>query len=186
MNISIHPTNIKDVVILHPDAFIDERGAFAEMYKFQQLKHLGLDIQVRQFNYSKSTKNILRGLHFQYDPPMGKLMRVVSGEAFLVAVDLRKNSPTLGKWFGKVMSPSVLEMLWAPASFARGFCVLSDVAEIEYLCSNEYNKNGESGIRWNDPAIGIVWPVRDPILSAKDVVAPLLEDWLQTPESNLF
>jgi dTDP-4-dehydrorhamnose 3,5-epimerase len=186
MNIKIEKTPIQDVCVLKPDVFQDARGIFTELFKFQHLKDQGLEIVVKQYNYSRSAKNILRGLHFQYDPPMGKLMRVVSGRAFLVAVDLRKKSPTLGKWFGKVMSPDTIELLWAPGCFARGFCVLSDFADIEYLCSSEYNKNGESGILWNDPAVGVEWPVTEPILSDKDGKAQTLTDWLKTPQSDLF
>ena len=189
MNIEIRKTPIEDVLVLRPDVYRDERGAFTELFKFQHLKDQGLEINVKQCNYSKSAKNILRGLHFQYDPPMGKLMRVVSGRAFLVAVDLRKKSPTLGKWFGKEMCADDLELLWAPGCFARGFYVLSYDAEIEYLTSSEYNKAGEAGIRWNDPQIGIKWPIKqltEPFLSDKDRNAQTLSEWLKTPQSDLF
>lgn len=186
MNISIEKTPIQDVLILKPEAFKDQRGLFTELFKFQHLKDQGFELNVKQVNFSRSAKNILRGIHFQYDPPMGKMMRVVRGEAFLVAVDLRKKSPTLGKWYGRRMNGDDIEWLWAPGSFARGFCALSDTAEIEYLTSAEYNKNGEAGIRWNDPEIGIEWPVADPILSDKDKNAQTLAEWLKTPQSDLF
>lgn len=117
---------------------------------------------------------------------MGKLMRVTQGAAFLVAVDIRKGSPTLGKWVGMELSAETKKQLWAPAGFARGFCVLSDFAEIEYLCTGTYNSKSEAGILWNDPELGISWPIQDPILSDKDKKAPTLQQWLKRPESDNF
>ena len=117
---------------------------------------------------------------------MGKLMRVTQGSAFLVAVDIRKGSPTLGKWFGRELSSDTKTQIWAPAGFARGFCVLSEFAEIEYLCSNVYNSGGESGFAWNDPQLAIAWPVKDPIISGKDAKAQSFAQWLERPESNNF
>jgi dTDP-4-dehydrorhamnose 3,5-epimerase len=137
-------------------------------------------------NHSGSVRNTVRGLHFQWNPPMGKLMRVSRGTAFLVAVDIRKGSSTLGKWFGKVVSDTDRKLIWAPAGFARGFAVLSDFAEIEYLTTGIYNPAGESGVLWNDPEIGVEWPVTDPILSNKDKNAQTLSTWLKRPESNHF
>jgi dTDP-4-dehydrorhamnose 3,5-epimerase len=113
-------------------------------------------------------------------------MRVLSGTAFLVAVDIRKESPTLGQWFGVEISSNERRQLFAPAGFARGFCVLSDYAEIQYLCTGVYNPQGESGIRWNDPDVGLEWPVKEPILSSKDENAQLLSDWLKTENSDNF
>jgi len=117
---------------------------------------------------------------------MGKLMRVTRGTAFLVAVDIRKGSPTLGKWFGAEISAESHKQIWAPPGFARGFCVLSDYAEIQYKCTGIYNNKGESGIRWDDPEVGIQWPVRDVQLSEKDRKAQTLKEWLARPESNNF
>jgi dTDP-4-dehydrorhamnose 3,5-epimerase len=117
---------------------------------------------------------------------MGKLMRVTRGEAFLVAVDIRKDSPTLGKWLGLKVSEENRLQVWAPAGFARGFCVLSEYAEIQYLCTGIYSNKGESGILWNDPEIGIEWPVKDPILSEKDMKAQTLAQWLESENSNHF
>ena len=117
---------------------------------------------------------------------MGKLMRVLRGEAFLVAVDIRKNSPTLGQWFGKRLKAEERKQIWAPAGFARGFCVLSDYAEIQYLCTGIYNSSAESGVLWNDPEIGIDWPVSEPILSQKDENAQSLKQWLNRPEAEHF
>jgi dTDP-4-dehydrorhamnose 3,5-epimerase len=117
---------------------------------------------------------------------MGKLMRVTSGTAFLVAVDIRKNSPSLGRWVAKTVSHEDRVMIWAPAGFARGFCVLSDWAEIQYLCTGTYNAAGESGIRWNDPELGIPWPIEKPFVSPKDGKAQTLAEWLERPESHYF
>lgn len=117
---------------------------------------------------------------------MGKLMRVAAGRAFLVAVDLRTDSPTLGRWYGREFSAASREQLWAPASFARGFCALEDGTEIEYLCTGVYNGACEANIRWNDPAIGITWPVAQPLLSERDAAAPTLAEWLARPESRRF
>jgi dTDP-4-dehydrorhamnose 3,5-epimerase len=117
---------------------------------------------------------------------MGKLMRVTVGTAFLVAVDIRKGSPHLGKWFGIEVSAQNKKQVWAPAGFARGFCVLSESAEIQYKCTGVYNNQAESGIKWDDPAIGIQWPIQNPALSQKDDTAQTLEEWLKTPESDFY
>ena len=157
-----------------------------ETFRADQFKELGLPCEFVQENHSGSVRNVLRGLHFQWNPPMGKLMRVSQGTAFLVAVDIRKGSPTLGQWYGLEVSAGNRKQVWAPAGFARGFCVLSDYAEIQYKCTGIYNSKAESGILWNDPAIGIDWPVRDPILSAKDSHAQPLAQWLSSPLADHF
>ncbi len=174
------------VVVLAPEVFQDDRGFFMEVFREDQFRELGLPTHFPQENHSRSVKGVVRGLHFQWDPPMGKLMRVTLGTAFLVAVDIRKGSPTFGKWFGAEVSAQNKRMVWAPPSFARGFCVLSDVAEIQYMCTGTYNNKAESGIRWNDPAIGIAWPVKEAILSAKDAKAQMLGEWVKSPESENF
>ncbi len=186
MQISIQKTEIDDVVIVKPEVFQDDRGFFCEVYRRDQFVELGLPGEFVQFNHSGSVKNVTRGLHFQWDPPMGKLMRVPRGTAFLAAVDIRKGSPTLGKWFGLEVSEENKFQVWAPAGFARGFCVISDYAEIQYLCTGTYSSKAESGILWNDPEIGIEWPVKDPILSEKDHTAQTLAQWLEGEESNYF
>jgi len=156
-----------------------------ETYREDQFEALGLPHHFVQDNHSRSVKGVVRGLHFQWDPPMGKLMRVSLGSAFLVAVDIRKRSRTLGSWFGIEASAENRRQVWAPAGFARGFCVLSDAAEIQYKCTGLYNSNAESGIRWDDPQIGIEWPVDTPSLSEKDRKAPSLEQWLARREADL-
>lgn len=186
MELKIVQKALNGLLVLAPEVFGDDRGFFMEVYRRDQFEKLGISELVVQENHSGSVKGVLRGLHFQWQPPMGKVMRVTRGEAFLVAVDIRKGSPTLGKWHGEIVSERNRVQVWAPAGFARGFCVLSDYAEIQYLTTGVYNNKGESGIRWDDPQIGIQWPVADPILSAKDREACLLSEWLQRPESDNF
>jgi dTDP-4-dehydrorhamnose 3,5-epimerase len=186
MNIRIESRDLGDVVLLRPDVFEDSRGFFMETFREDQFRDLGLPTQFVQDNHSRSSKGVLRGLHFQWGPPMGKLMRVTAGEAFLVAVDIRKGSPTLGKWVGYEVSAENKLQVWAPAGFARGFCVLSDTAEIQYKCTGTYSNKAESGISWRDPEIGIKWPVSEPSLSAKDDQAQTLGQWLARPEADNF
>jgi dTDP-4-dehydrorhamnose 3,5-epimerase len=178
--------HLNGIVVIMPEIFQDERGFFMEIFREDQFKKMGITERFVQENHSGSVKNVLRGLHFQWEPPMGKMMRVTTGEAFLVAVDIRKGSPTIGKWFGDIVSAKNRKQIWAPAGFARGFCVLSEFAEIQYLTSGIYSNKAESGIRWNDPEIGIEWPVNEPILSGKDVQAQTLKEWLAKPESENF
>jgi dTDP-4-dehydrorhamnose 3,5-epimerase len=188
MDIKVESKSLRDVTVLVPEIFQDSRGFFMETYREDSFRELGLPHHFVQDNHSRSSKNVVRGLHFQWDPPMGKLMRVTIGSAFLVAVDIRKGSPTLGKWIGVEASVENRRQVWAPAGFARGFCVLSDFAEIQYKCTGLYRNKGESGIRWDDPEIGIRWPISlaEVQLSDKDMKAQTLSQWLRTPESNHF
>jgi dTDP-4-dehydrorhamnose 3,5-epimerase len=186
MRITIESRYLQDVIVVVPDIFKDGRGFFSETFRADQFKLLGLPTDFVQDNHSRSARGVVRGLHFQWAPPMGKLMRVSQGSAFLVAVDIRKGSPTLGKWAGVVASDENRRQVWAPAGFARGFCVLSDVAEIQYKCTGIYNNKAESGILWNDPQIGIEWPFTDVQLSDKDRKAQTLAQWLASPESANF
>ena len=186
MPFTIEPTALDEVKIVVPARFPDDRGFFMEVYRQDLFRDLGLPDQFVQMNHSRSGRGVVRGLHFQWDPRVGKLMRVIVGRAFLVAVDIRVGSPTLGKWVGIEADASEPRELWAPASYARGFAVLSDVAEIEYLTTGTYNKATESGIRWNAPAIGIDWPLTEPMLSPKDAAAQSLSEWLARPESTNF
>jgi dTDP-4-dehydrorhamnose 3,5-epimerase len=186
MKIGKESEHLNGIVVIMPEVFQDDRGFFSEVYRKDQFEEMGLPIDFVQDNHSRSGKGVLRGLHFQWDPPMGKLMRVTYGSAFLVAADIRKGSPTLGKWFGMEVSAENKKQIWAPAGFARGFCVLSDFAEIQYKCSGHYNINAESGILWNDPALGIKWPCQNPIVSKKDQNAQTLAEWLKRPESDFF
>ena len=186
MNVNVESTHLGSVTVLVPEVFQDARGFFMETFREDQFAALGLPTHFVQDNHSRSAKGVVRGLHFQWDPPMGKLMRVTFGKAFLVAVDIRRGSPTLGQWVGVVASAENRRQVWAPAGFARGFCVLSEAAEIQYKCTGLYNSKAESGIRWDDPGIGIRWPVAHPSLSAKDSQAQSLEEWLARPESHHF
>ncbi len=186
MNITIESRHLEDVTVVIPGMFRDSRGFFSESFRADQFRSLGLPTEFVQDNHSRSAKGVLRGLHFQWTPPMGKLMRVTVGTAFLVAVDIRKGSPTLGKWVGVECSTENRRMVWAPAGFARGFCALSEVTEIQYKCTGIYNSAAESAIRWDDPAIGIDWPLADVIVSEKDRNALTLAEWLASPQSDHF
>ncbi|HML05044.1 MAG TPA: dTDP-4-dehydrorhamnose 3,5-epimerase [Methanobacterium sp.] len=161
-------TSIKDVYIIEPTVFGDERGYFMETYHQKEFKEAGLDVTFVQDNQSKSKKGVLRGLHFQYNKPQGKLVRVIKGEVFDVAVDLRKNSPTYGKWEGVTLSEENKKQFYVPEGFAHGFLVLSDEAEFTYKCTNFYDPADEGGILWNDEDINIKWPTDEIILSEKD------------------
>lgn len=186
MNIAIESRHLNGLVVLQPQVFQDERGFFLESFRTDRFAELGLPTAFVQHNHSGSVRNVVRGLHFQWEPPMGKLMRVTRGSAFLVAVDIRRGSPTFGKWYGREVSAEDGLQIYGPAGFARGFCVLSEYAEIQYICTGLYNGKGEGGIRWDDPALGIDWPVKEPLLSAKDASAQLLSDWVAKPESAKF
>jgi len=186
VRVNIESRHFGDVVVLASEVFEDDRGFFMEVFRQDQFAALGLPTNFVQDNHSRSKKGVLRGLHFQWDPPMGKLMRVTSGSAFLVAVDIRKGSPTLGQWFGLEATAENRKQVWAPAGFARGFCALSDYADVEYKCTGVYNPKTESGILWNDPRLAVAWPVEHPLLSEKDRRARTLAEWLSSPESDHF
>lgn len=186
MDIKLEARYLGDAAVLLPEVFEDARGFFMESFRADQFAALGLPVNFVQDNHSRSRWGVVRGLHFQWDPPMGKLMRVTYGTAFLVAVDIRRGSPTLGKWFGVEASAANKKQVWAPAGFARGFCVLSDFAELQYKATGIYNSKAESGILWNDPAIGIEWPIKAPELSEKDRTAQTLTTWLASPDSEHF
>ncbi len=184
MGFSIESRHLEEIVVLKCDAFRDNRGFFMESFREDQFRHLGLPANFVQDNHSQSRKGVIRGLHFQWDPPMGKLMRVTRGAAFLVAVDIRKRSPTLGQWFALEVSSEDQKQIWAPYGFARGFCALSDNVEVQYKCTGIYNSKAESAVRWNDPDIGISWPIADSMVSDKDRRAQSLQEWLASPESD--
>ena len=186
MPVEIVSRQLAEVVVLVPRVFQDERGFFMETYRNDEFKNLGLPDNFVQENQSYSRKAVVRGLHFQWDPPMGKVMRVTRGIAFLVAVDIRPGSPTLGKWVGIEASAENRKQVWAPASFARGFCALSDDVEVQYLCTGTYNSGAEAAIRWDDPEIGIEWPIRKVIISEKDRTAQTLKQWLTSPNARHF
>ncbi|MEK5240008.1 dTDP-4-dehydrorhamnose 3,5-epimerase [Paenibacillus sp. FSL L8-0470] len=165
-----HKTNIEDLVVIEPQVFGDSRGYFMETYNYNDFKNTGLDMVFVQDNQSKSKKGVLRGLHFQTQFPQGKLVRVLSGEVFDVAVDLRKGSPTYKQWHGVLLSGENKKQFYVPEGFAHGFVVLSEEAEFVYKCTNYYHPEYESGILWNDPELNIDWKIKDVdvLLSEKD------------------
>ncbi len=168
---------IPDVVLIKPDVFSDKRGFFLEIYKYSSFSDFGIKGYFLQDNISYSIKNVLRGLHYQKNPKaQGKLVKCLYGSIFDVAVDIRKGSPTYGKWVGVELSSENNYMLYIPQGFAHGFVVLSDNAKIMYKCTEEYSPENDRGIIWNDPDISIQWPVKKPILSERDMRHPLLRD----------
>lgn len=172
------PTSLPEVLIIEPKVFGDERGFFFESFNARKFTELtGVDLPFVQDNHSMSAKNILRGLHYQIQQAQGKLVRVVAGEVFDVAVDLRKSSPRFGQWTGVVLSAENQRQLWIPPGFAHGFVVTSDKAEFLYKTTDYWAPEYERSLQWNDPAIGIQWPIQDaPILSVKDQQGKLLAD----------
>lgn len=186
MQIKVKTTPIPDLLEVHHEVFDDRRGFFLEAYRQDEFESHGLPGTFVQLNHSQSAGGVLRGLHFQWDPPMGKLVRVIRGTAFLVAVDVRSGSPTLGRWFGRQLSAEDPIQIWAPAGFARGFCALTDPVEIQYLCTGVYNSLAEGGIRWNDRRVAVDWPLAWPQLSPKDESLPTLVEWLASPEAKHF
>ncbi|WED20632.1 dTDP-4-dehydrorhamnose 3,5-epimerase [Vibrio sp. JC009] len=170
-------TSIPEVKIVQPKVFGDERGFFLETFQAERYRDIiGSDLTFVQDNHSRSSKGVLRGLHFQKTKPQGKLVRVVRGEVFDVAVDIRKGSPTFGKWEGVILSEQNKTQFWVPPGFAHGFVVLSDTADFEYKCTDFYDPADEGSIRWDDPDLSIKWPVEKPVLSEKDAVAGLFRD----------
>lgn len=169
-------TEIRGVYIIEPKVFGDERGYFMETYNYEDFKSAGLDIIFVQDNQSKSKKDVLRGLHFQKNYPQGKLVRVTKGEVFDVAVDLRRDSLTYGKWVGVSLSEENKKQFYVPKGFAHGFVVLSEEAEFVYKCTEVYHPEDEGGIRWDDSEINVDWKVENPMISEKDAKAPLFKD----------
>jgi dTDP-4-dehydrorhamnose 3,5-epimerase len=181
------PTSLKDVVILEPKVFGDERGFFLEAYNEATFRAMGLPTHFMQDNHSGSRKGVLRGIHYQLHQPQGKLVRALRGEIFDVAVDLRQDSAQFGQWFGLVLSADNKRQLWIPPGFGHGFLVLSEFAEVSYKATELYAPAFERSILWNDPRIGIDWPLNGaPALSAKDQAGSLLADAeTYPPTSNL-
>ena len=166
---------IPGLVYVESDIFGDDRGFFAEIYKASLFKTNGIKTPFVQVNHSKSARGVLRGLHYQNPPrAQGKLVSVVAGEVFDVAVDIRKGSSSYGQWHGVNLSAAKKNMLYIPEGFAHGFCTISPTAEVIYYCTDEYSPEHEGGVIYNDPALGIDWPVKDPVLSSKDQKFPVL------------
>ncbi|CAI0881458.1 dTDP-4-dehydrorhamnose 3,5-epimerase [Serratia entomophila] len=173
-------TKIDGVKIIQPKVFGDARGFFLETFEKRRYQEmLGIDLDFVQDNHSRSSRGVLRGLHFQKVNPQGKLVRVVRGEVFDVAVDIRPGSPTYGAWEGVILSEENKTQFWVPPGLAHGFVVLSDLADFEYKCTDYYNPAQEGCLLWNDPQVGIEWPIDNPLLSEKDKVGKLFRELAQ-------
>lgn len=175
----VHTAAIPDVLIIEPRVFCDDRGFFMETWEQRSYQEAGIPGDFVQDNHSQSVKGVLRGLHYQVGKPQGKLVRVMAGEVFDVAVDLRRSSPTFGHWVGEYLSSSNKRQLWIPPGFAHGFYVLSNLADFQYKCSEFYSPDEERCLLWDDPAIGIKWPFHpgsQPSLSPKDRIGDYLSD----------
>jgi dTDP-4-dehydrorhamnose 3,5-epimerase len=174
----ITPAALPEILVIEPDIHADERGFLVESFNEQRFADAGLPTYFAQDNHSHSVAGVIRALHFQARDPQGKLVTVITGEIFDVAVDIRVGSPTFGQWTGVTLQASVPRHVWIPAGFAHGFAVLSDVADVLYKCTTPYDPGQQRGIRWDDPAIGIQWPFANPRLSAADAQRPLLHEML--------
>ena len=170
------PTDLSEVLLVEPDVYRDERGFFLETYHARKYQTAGIPGVFVQDNHSRSVRGTVRGLHAQRQRPQGKLIRVLQGEIFDVAVDIRRGSPTFRRWVGVTLSAENFRQVYVPPGFAHGFCVISDTADVAYKCTELYDSADEFGVRWNDPDIGIAWPVREPLLSEKDRTAPALAE----------
>ena len=165
----VKKTAIHDALIIEPKVFGDQRGFFLETFQAERYRQMvGIDVEFVQDNHSRSARGVLRGLHFQHRRPQGKLVRVVRGEVYDVAVDIRPDSPTFGKWAGVVLSEQNKCQLWVPPGLAHGFLVLSESADFEYKCTDYYHPDDEGCLIWNDPELAIDWPIEQPMLSEKD------------------
>ena len=169
-------TQIPGVILVVPDVFGDDRGFFLETYHREKYRQGGLVDDFVQDNHSKSRRNTLRGLHAQLKQPQGKLVRAVEGEIWDVAVDVRRGSPTYGQWVGETLSAENFRQLYVPPGLLHGFCVLSETAQVEYKCTDLYAAEDEVSVQWNDPALGVEWPVSEPLLSARDQAASPLSE----------
>ena len=169
-------TNLKEAVILEPAVFGDTRGYFYESYNSEKYAALGIHARFVQSNVSRSARGVLRGLHYQWPNPQGKLVSVLEGEVYDVAVDIRRGSPTFGQWASVMLTADNKRHFWIPEGFAHGFCVLSEFATFTYQCTALYDAKADASIRWDDAAIGIDWPISGPLLSDKDAKAPFLAE----------
>jgi len=176
MGFSFHPLQIRDVVLVRPERHLDDRGYFKEIFQAEAFTAAGIDAPFVQDNLTRSMRGVLRGLHYQLPPQaQGKLITVVSGAIYDVAVDLRMGGGTYGRWVGQALDVDTGDMLWVPPGFAHGYCILSETADVLYKVTAPYEPELSRGLRWNDPALGIQWPVTDPILSDADQRQPTLD-----------
>jgi dTDP-4-dehydrorhamnose 3,5-epimerase len=178
--LKISETTLPGVLLIEPKVFGDDRGFFMETYRADTFRDIGIGEFV-QDNHSRSARGVLRGLHYQEPNAQGKLVRCTRGAIFDVAVDIRRGSPSFGRWFGIELSDANKLMLWIPPGFAHGFCALEEDSDLVYKCTKLYDKASDRSILWNDPAIGIKWPIAEPVLSAKDAAAPRLAEAATLP-----
>jgi dTDP-4-dehydrorhamnose 3,5-epimerase len=178
--------HLDGLVVFEPQVYKDDRGFFMESWRKKDLEEHGIDVDFKQDNHSKSSRGVLRGLHFQWDKPLGKLIRITRGAALVVEVDIRPNSPTLGEHIKVELSDENHRVLWVPPGFANGFVAISEICEMQYKCTEYWNPKGEGSILWSDPEIGIDWQAESPILSPKDEAAQTLREWLAREESKTF
>jgi dTDP-4-dehydrorhamnose 3,5-epimerase len=171
----VSPLSLSGVLLIEPKVHRDTRGFFVETFQAARYAEAGMNFPFVQDNHSRSAKNTLRGLHAQWRKPQGKLVRCVEGEIFDVAVDIRRGSPTFGRWAAATLSADNFQQIYVPPGYAHGFCVLSEQAQVEYKTTDLYDAGGELTVAWNDPAIGIAWPLADPVLSDKDAAGLTLE-----------
>jgi dTDP-4-dehydrorhamnose 3,5-epimerase len=174
--VRVVPTDLPGVLIVEPDVFADGRGFFMETYHAGRYREHGIEGPFVQDNQSRSVVGTLRGLHLQVRRPQGKLVRVIEGEVYDVCVDVRRGSPSFGRWVGVTLTAENVRQCYVPPGFAHGFCVLSPIAQVEYKCTDFYDPGGELGVAWNDPSLAIPWPVPDPVLSARDKGHPTLAE----------
>ena len=174
------PTKLEGTVLLEPAIHGDDRGFFLESFRRDLWAEHGVDVDFVQHNHSRSVRGTLRGIHFQTEPGQAKLVRCARGRIFDVAVDLRRDSPSFGQWEGHLLDDESHRQVYVPVGFGHGFLVLSDVADVAYLCSSTYDPATESGIAWDDPDVGVEWPVEEPLLSERDKVAPRLAEVAET------
>jgi dTDP-4-dehydrorhamnose 3,5-epimerase len=181
--VKIVETPLPGVLVIEPRVFRDDRGFFLESFNADRFAQHGLPTAFRQDNHSHSKQGVLRGLHYQLRQPQGKLVSVLRGRVFDVAVDIRRGSPTFGKWYGTILSEDEPRYLWIPPGFAHGFCALSEAADFVYKCTDVYVADDDRGVLWSDPSIGIEWPLTSPLLSDKDQrLPPLSETRTDLPE----
>jgi dTDP-4-dehydrorhamnose 3,5-epimerase len=179
--VNVVQTPLAGLLVIEPKVFRDDRGHFVETFQAERYAKAGITQPFVQDNWSRSRKGTLRGMHFQNPRPQGKLVMVTRGAVYDVAVDIRRSSPTFGKWFGVELSEENCKQVWVPPGFAHGFAVLTDIADFQYKCTDVYVPEADAGVLWNDPDIGIVWPVTEPLLSKKDTQAPRLRDSTKLP-----
>jgi len=176
MALCIEETELPGVLVVKPDLFGDARGFFAELHHQRKYAAAGLAVTFVQDNQSRSVRGVLRGLHYQLRHPQGKLVCAARGEIFDVAVDIRRGSPTFGRWTGRLLSDTNRQQMYIPEGFAHGFCVLSDTADVVYKCTDFFDAEDDRGILWSDPDVGVAWPIAQPLISDRDTRHPLLRE----------